>query len=124
MIPQHSTAISKHVSVAHSEHRATHSTTHTTHRTLLTPHTQNTAYAQCTAPCHITKQTTPHFTHRAPHTTPHHIAHCGNQIKNVFMPVWKGEDEKAFDEFEKMLFLDIMRSDRVGRFYNLNIDSF
>ena len=45
-----------------------------------------------------------------------------NQLKNVFVPAWRDCDTKAYDEFEKMLFSDIIGRDRIGRFYNLPVD--
>ena len=41
-----------------------------------------------------------------------------SQIRNVFVPIWRDSDEaNIWDNFEKMLFDDIERADRVSRFH-------
>ncbi|KAJ7112687.1 hypothetical protein C8R44DRAFT_833151 [Mycena epipterygia] len=46
-----------------------------------------------------------------------------NQIRSVYMPVWKEnhEEEEIWKNFENMLFLDQHRCDRVARFRNIAI---
>jgi hypothetical protein len=46
-----------------------------------------------------------------------------NQIRNVYMPLWKQtrEEEHVWGNFENMLFGEQHRSDRVGRFHNVAI---
>jgi hypothetical protein len=44
-----------------------------------------------------------------------------SQIKNVFMPIWKEEDDGVWDSFETMLFGQIRQKDRVSRFH-LQVD--
>jgi hypothetical protein len=40
-----------------------------------------------------------------------------NQIKNVYERAWR--ESGLYDKFEQMVFGDIQRSDRIGKFYNL-----
>lgn len=46
-----------------------------------------------------------------------------NQIRTVYMPVWKEnrEEEDIWKNFENMLFSDQRRCDRVARFHNIAI---
>ncbi|KAF7375533.1 hypothetical protein MSAN_00441500 [Mycena sanguinolenta] len=46
-----------------------------------------------------------------------------NQIREVYMPLWRQttEDEQVWDGFEKMLFSDQRRKDRVARFHNFAV---
>ena len=49
--------------------------------------------------------------------------HVGiSQIRSVYQPVWMDEDEEMWHNFENMVFRDIHRRDRVGRYYHVNID--
>lgn len=41
-----------------------------------------------------------------------------NQLQNVFVRAWKDND-KHYDDFEKLFFKDIMDNDRISRYYNL-----
>ncbi|KAJ7301265.1 hypothetical protein DFH08DRAFT_827677 [Mycena albidolilacea] len=46
-----------------------------------------------------------------------------NQIRNVYIPLWKQtrEEERVWGNFENMLFGEQHRSDCVGRFHNVAI---
>ncbi|KAJ7231709.1 hypothetical protein B0H12DRAFT_1077061 [Mycena haematopus] len=46
-----------------------------------------------------------------------------NQIRSVYMPLWKHtrEEEEIWSGFEKMLFSEQRRSDRVARFHNIAV---
>jgi hypothetical protein len=45
-----------------------------------------------------------------------------NQIRTVYMPIWKQNgQEQVWMDFENMLFADQRRSDRVARFHNVAI---
>jgi hypothetical protein len=46
-----------------------------------------------------------------------------NQIRAVYMPLWRQtvDDEQVWDGFEKMLFSDQQRKDRVARFHNFAV---
>jgi hypothetical protein len=51
----------------------------------------------------------------------HRVGH--NQIRAVYMPLWRqtADDEQVWDGFEKMLFSDQRRKDRVARFHNFAV---
>ena len=41
-----------------------------------------------------------------------------NQIKNVYVPIWReGSGERVWEGFEGLLFADQRKHDRVGRFH-------
>ncbi|KIP10780.1 hypothetical protein PHLGIDRAFT_65051 [Phlebiopsis gigantea 11061_1 CR5-6] len=41
-----------------------------------------------------------------------------HQIRNVYAPIWQnGEDERLWNGFERLLFPEIQRGDRIARFY-------
>ena len=45
-----------------------------------------------------------------------------NQLRNVFEPAWKSNDENAYNDFQNFLFRDIIRRDRLRRYYQLSDD--
>ena len=40
-----------------------------------------------------------------------------NQIRTVYMPIWRGDEEELWASFGNMLFADQRRNDRVRRFH-------
>ena len=44
-----------------------------------------------------------------------------NQIKNVYEPAWRNGADGSYDEFEEMVFSDIRRKDRIGRYYRMDL---
>lgn len=45
-----------------------------------------------------------------------------SQIRNVYEPLWRGEDDELWFGFERLLFTDIQRRDRVARYHHVAIE--
>ncbi|KAK9235575.1 hypothetical protein V1525DRAFT_409639 [Lipomyces kononenkoae] len=42
-----------------------------------------------------------------------------SEIRSKYEPIWKESDELSYVCFGNMLFTDIVRNDRIGRFYHI-----
>ncbi len=40
-----------------------------------------------------------------------------SEIRRVYEPLWRSEDDELWENFKDMLFADVRRRDRVSRFY-------